>query len=98
MKCSETMESQAVPGHTHTCSGQHDYMDGSHWCAVCERWWWQRPVQKPKTTRASSARKAASARSSPTSGKRGLADLTCPVHGVEGTDPGDGFWEVRSDV
>jgi hypothetical protein len=21
-----------------------------------------------------------------------IADLTCPVHGVEGTDPGDGYW------
>lgn len=24
-----------------------------------------------------------------------IADLTCPVHGVDGTDPGDGFWEVK---
>lgn len=22
-----------------------------------------------------------------------IADLTCPIHGVEGTDPGDGPWE-----
>jgi hypothetical protein len=21
-----------------------------------------------------------------------IADLCCPVHGVEGTDPGDGYW------
>jgi hypothetical protein len=25
-----------------------------------------------------------------------MADLTCPVHGVEGMDPGDGEWEVPS--
>lgn len=31
-------------------------------------------------------------------GEARLADLTCPVHGIDGTDPGDGFWEVRSDV
>ena len=23
-----------------------------------------------------------------------IADLTCPVHGVGGTDPGDGYWET----
>jgi hypothetical protein len=22
-----------------------------------------------------------------------VADLTCPVHGVDGTEPGDGMWE-----
>ena len=22
-----------------------------------------------------------------------IADLGCPVHGVEGTDPGDGYWD-----
>lgn len=22
-----------------------------------------------------------------------IADLTCPIHGVGGTDPGDGYWE-----
>ena len=22
-----------------------------------------------------------------------IADLTCPVHGVSGTDPGDGYWD-----
>ena len=22
-----------------------------------------------------------------------IADLCCPVHGVSGTDPGDGYWE-----
>jgi hypothetical protein len=22
-----------------------------------------------------------------------IADLCCPVHGVDGTDPGDGYWE-----
>jgi len=22
-----------------------------------------------------------------------IADLTCPVHGVNGTDPGDGYWD-----
>lgn len=27
-----------------------------------------------------------------TSGFR-IADLCCPVHGVSGTDPGDGYWE-----
>ena len=31
-------------------------------------------------------------------GEARIADLTCPVHGVEGTDPGDGFWEVKPDV
>lgn len=30
-------------------------------------------------------------------GEARIADLTCPVHGVEGTDPGDGFWEVKSE-
>lgn len=30
-------------------------------------------------------------------GEARIADLTCPVHGVNGTDPGDGFWEVRSE-
>lgn len=30
-------------------------------------------------------------------GERRIADLTCPVHGVDGTDPGDGFWEVKDD-
>lgn len=30
-------------------------------------------------------------------GERRLADLTCPVHGTEGTEPGDGFWEVIVD-
>lgn len=23
-----------------------------------------------------------------------IADLTCPVHGIDGTDPGDGYWET----
>ena len=22
-----------------------------------------------------------------------IADLMCPVHGIDGTDPGDGYWE-----
>ena len=22
-----------------------------------------------------------------------VADLACPVHGVDGTEPGDGYWE-----
>ena len=22
-----------------------------------------------------------------------IADLTCPVHGVNGTNPGDGYWD-----
>ena len=22
-----------------------------------------------------------------------IADLTCPVHGVGGTNPGDGYWD-----
>lgn len=22
-----------------------------------------------------------------------IADLACPVHGVDGTEPGDGYWE-----
>jgi hypothetical protein len=26
-----------------------------------------------------------------------IADLTCPVHGVNGTDPGDGYWEGDRD-
>lgn len=30
-------------------------------------------------------------------GEARIADLTCPVHGTEGTDPGDGFWEVKTD-
>jgi hypothetical protein len=21
-----------------------------------------------------------------------IADLACPVHGIKGTDPGDGYW------
>lgn len=25
-----------------------------------------------------------------------IADLTCPVHGVGGTDPGDGNWEANT--
>lgn len=24
-----------------------------------------------------------------------IADLTCPVHGVSGTDPGDGYWDTE---
>jgi hypothetical protein len=23
-----------------------------------------------------------------------IADLTCPVHGAHGTNPGDGYWEI----
>lgn len=30
-------------------------------------------------------------------GEYRIADLTCPVHGDEGSDPGDGFWEVKQD-
>lgn len=30
-------------------------------------------------------------------GERRIADLTCPVHGSEGTDPGDGFWKVKQE-
>lgn len=30
-------------------------------------------------------------------GERRVADPICPVHGTEGTDPGDGFWEVKSE-
>ena len=30
-------------------------------------------------------------------GERRIADLTCPVHGVDGSDPGDGFWEVKDE-
>lgn len=26
-----------------------------------------------------------------------IADLTCPVHGINGTDPGDGYWEETTD-
>jgi hypothetical protein len=26
-----------------------------------------------------------------------IADLTCPVHGLEGTDPGDGYWTEAED-
>ena len=22
-----------------------------------------------------------------------IADLTCPVHGIKGTNPGDGYWD-----
>ena len=24
-----------------------------------------------------------------------IADLTCPVHGVGGSEPGDGYWEAQ---
>lgn len=27
-----------------------------------------------------------------------IADLTCPVHGVAGSDPGDGYWEAADAV
>lgn len=27
-----------------------------------------------------------------------IADLTCPVHGVDGTDPGDGMWDITEDT
>jgi len=30
----------------------------------------------------------------PDIGERRLSDPDCPVHGIEGTDPDDGFWEV----
>ena len=30
-------------------------------------------------------------------GEYRIADLTCPIHGVDGTEPGDGFWEVKDD-
>jgi hypothetical protein len=30
-------------------------------------------------------------------GEARIADLTCPVHGVDGTEPGDGFWEVKDE-
>lgn len=30
-------------------------------------------------------------------GERRIADLTCPVHGVDGAEPGDGFWEVKDE-
>jgi hypothetical protein len=30
-------------------------------------------------------------------GERRVADLLCPVHGEDGTDPGDGFWEVKDE-
>lgn len=43
MSCTATMESMAVAGHTHTCTGNHDPMDGSHWCSECRRWWWSAP-------------------------------------------------------
>ena len=26
-----------------------------------------------------------------------IADLTCPVHGVGGTEPGDGYWETAAE-
>lgn len=26
-----------------------------------------------------------------------IADLGCPVHGVDGTDPGDGYWDEGDD-
>lgn len=42
-ECTAEMESVAVPHHTHQCSGEHDIIDGSHWCAGCKRWFWTRP-------------------------------------------------------
>ena len=27
-----------------------------------------------------------------------IADLTCPVHGVDGGSPGDGYWETEDDA
>jgi len=26
-----------------------------------------------------------------------IADLTCPIHGLNGTDPGDGYWPAGGD-
>lgn len=27
-----------------------------------------------------------------------IADLTCPIHGISGTDPGDGMWDAPENV
>lgn len=40
--CSQTMESLAIPNHTHVCDGTHDIVDDSHYCPDCKRWWWER--------------------------------------------------------
>lgn len=37
--CSATMESVAIPGHTHRCLGNHS--DSSHFCGECRRWWYR---------------------------------------------------------
>lgn len=36
--CEETMVSDVIPDHVHTCEGEHDlYLD--HFCKSCGRWW-----------------------------------------------------------
>ena len=40
--CGAVMDSQAVPGHTHVCTGAHD--DGDHLCTACQRYFWSKEM------------------------------------------------------
>lgn len=44
MSCTVTMRSVVLPGHTHTCSGEHTSVDHKCSDASCRRWFYPKEV------------------------------------------------------